>query len=95
MFNLVFKENLYELVCKCVKKDENTFISDAEKDFFLCLLEHFFTINNCNNFYSTEIDWETYHKFYMEAVRLHYPFLNVENIEYTLLEGENGDEEDE
>ena len=80
-FKMMLKKDLYELVCECVTNDNSSFISDEEKDFFLCMLKHFFTVNNYNDFHKIEIDLETFKKYYKKTIELYHSEMKVEYLE--------------
>ena len=80
------------MVYPSVKKDEVTFSCEFEKDFFLCMLKHFFTIHDFNNFYHWDIDSETYNEFYREIVKLHIWDMDMESLEEIVKDIENNKE---
>jgi hypothetical protein len=85
----MFEKDLYELVSESVKKDQDTFASDIERDFFLSMLKHFFTIHDFNNFNNREIDSETYNEFYRETIASHYWDIDMESLEEVVNNQEN------
>lgn len=97
MIKEVFRKTLYELVCECVEKDQDTFILKADKYIFLCMLKHFFTIHDCSDFYEQDImNLESYNKFYRESVRLYCSDERIKSIEkYVINEEYEDGEEDE
>ena len=83
MFNIIRNHDLHEVVCQSVQKDQDTFSCEMEKEFFLCMLKHFLTIHDFNNFNNQEMVSETYNKFYREIVSLH--FWDMDNKELELI----------
>lgn len=81
MFN-IFETSFYELICQLVKNDYgDTFSSELEKDFFLCMLKHFFTIHDGNDFYMLDISSETYDEFYRGTLKSYYWDMSMDDLQ--------------
>lgn len=88
MFNIIRNHDLHEVVCQSVQKDQDTFSCEMEKEFFLCMLKHFLTIHDFNNFNNQEID-SGYDEFYREMVSLHFWDMDIEELELIVTGVEN------
>ena len=92
MFNSLRNKDLHELVCQSVKKDQDTFSCEIEKELFLCMLNHFFTINDFKDFIHWDIDSETYDQFYREMVSFKFWDMDMEELEFVVADMENQNE---
>ncbi len=89
MFNIIRNHDLHEVVCQSVQKDQDTFSCEMEKEFFLCMLKHFLTIHDFNNFNNQEMVSGSYDKFYREIVSLHFWDMDMKSLEEVFNNQEN------
>ena len=89
MFNIIRNHDLHEVVCQSVQKDQDTFSCEMEKEFFLCMLKHFLTIHDFNNFNNQEMVSGSDDKFYREIVSLHFWDMDMKSLEEVFNNQEN------
>lgn len=77
MFKHMVDKEIYRLLCECVENDTETFSFNIEKDLFLCILKHFFALNNCDDFFNAQFELDVYNQFYKEVFQLYFTDLEL------------------
>lgn len=69
---ITFRRDIYELMVESIERDDDTYLDDTEKEIVLCVLNHFFDVNNWSEFHNIDIDLKTFNKYYKDVYKKHY-----------------------
>jgi len=85
---ITFRRDVYEMMVESVKRDDDTYLDDTEKEMVLCVLHHFFDVNNWSNFYKIDVNLETFNKYYKDIYKKHHSELESKYMVKRLKKGE-------